>query len=294
MVYVCAPSADADSTNAVPPSIQQVVDDFSAIFGEPVGLPPRRECDHKIPLIPGAQPVNIHPYRHKPDHKDEIDARVEELLRQGVIQKSSSPFYSPVILVKKKDGTWRMCVDYRHLNALTTVGKFPVPVIEELLDELHGVVWSSKLDLRAGYHQIRLAEGEEYKTAFQTHSGHYEFKVVSFGLAGGPATFNGAMHTTLHPLLRHCVLLFFDDILVFSKTLEDHVNHLRQVFQLLQKDQWKVKLSKCEFGQRQLSYLGHVISEKGVATEPSKIQAVLNWATPSDVKGVRSFLGLAG
>lgn len=199
-----------------------------------------------------------------------------------------------MILVKKKDGTWRLCVDYRHLNALTSVAKFPVPVTEELLDELHGAVWFSKLDLRAGYHQIRLAEGEEYKTAFQTHSGHYEFKVVSFGLVGGPATFNGAMHTTLYPLLRHCVLLFFDDILDFSKTLEHHVKHLRQVFQLLQRDQWKVKLSKCEFGQKQLSYHGHVVSEKGVATEPSKIQAVSAWATPTDAKGVRSFLGLAG
>lgn len=294
MVYVCAATTEEDNPSAVPVSIQQVVDDFSAVFGEPVGLPPRRNCDHKIPLIPGAQPVNIRPYRHKPDHKDEIDAQIAELLRQGIIQKSSSPFSSLVILVKKKDGTWRLCVDYRHLNALTLISKFPVPVIEELLDELHGAVWFSKLDLRAGYHQIRLAEGEEYKTAFQTHSGHYEFKVVSFGLAGAPATFNGAMHTTLHPLLRYCVLLFFDDILVFSKTLEDHVSHLRHVFQLLLRDHWKVKLSKCAFGQRQLSYLGHVISDEGVATEPSKIQVVVDWATPSDVKGVRSFLGLAG
>lgn len=199
-----------------------------------------------------------------------------------------------MILVKKKDGTWRLCVDYRHLNALTVIAKYPVPVIEELLDELHGVVWFSKLDLRAGYHQIRLAEGEEYKTTFQTHEGHFEYKVVSFGLAGAPGTVNGAMHTTLHPLLRKCVLFFFDDILIFSKTLEEHVHHLRQVLELLKRDQWKVKDSKCEFGQRQLSYLGHVISEQGVATESSKVEAVAKWVTPTDVKGLRSFLGLAG
>ena len=156
-------------------------------------------------------------------------------------------------------------MDSRHLNALTRGSKFPVPVIEELLDELHGAQWFSKFELRAGYHQIRLAEGEQFKTAFQTHSGQNEFKVLSFGLAGGPGTLNGAMTETMDPLLRHCVLLFFDDILVFSKTWDDHVSHLRQVLELLRRDQWKVKRSKCDFGQQQLSYLGHVISSQGVA-----------------------------
>uniref|UniRef100_A0A8R7TUN7 Reverse transcriptase domain-containing protein n=1 Tax=Triticum urartu TaxID=4572 RepID=A0A8R7TUN7_TRIUA len=230
--------------------------------------------------MPGAQPVNIRPYRHKPEHKTEIERQVTELLRPGVIQRSHSSFSSPVILVKKKYGAWRLCIDYRHLNAMTRVSKFPVPVIEELLDELHGAKWFSKLDLRAGYHQIRLAEGEEFKTAFQTHSGHYEFKVLSFGLAGGPATFISVLTDTLQPLLRHCVLLFFDDILVFGRTWEEHVSHIRRVLELLRKDQWKVKRSKCEFGQQQLSYLGHVISARGVATEPSKIRVVQEWAIP--------------
>lgn len=211
-----------------------------------------------------------------------------------MIQRSSSPFASPVILVKKKDGTWRLCIDYRYLNALTHIAKFPIPVIEELLDELHGAVWFSKLDLRASYHQIRLAEGEEYKTAFQTHSGHFEFKVVSFGLAAGPATFNSAMSDTLHPVIHVCALVFFDGILVFSKTLEEHADHLRQVMQLLCRDQWFVKRSKCTFGQNQLSYLGHRISAQGVAMEPAKIRAVQDWITPTDAQGVRRFLGLAG
>lgn len=132
--------------------IQAVLMEFDDIFQEPTELPPRHACDHTIPLIPEAQPVNMRPYRHKPEHKNEIERQIAELLRQGVIQRSSSPFSSPVILVKKKDGSWRLCIDYRHLNFMTHIGKFPIPVIDELLDELHGAVWSYKLDLRAGYH----------------------------------------------------------------------------------------------------------------------------------------------
>lgn len=198
--------------------------------------------------MPGAVPVNIRSYRHKPELKTEIDRQVAELLASGVIQKSTSPFSSPTLLVKKKDGTWRLCTDYRQLNAMTTVTKFPVPVIEELLDELAGAQWFSKLDLRAGYHQIRMAEGEEFKTAFQTHSGHFEYRVMSFGLAGAPATFLGAMNDTFQPLLRKCVLVFFDDILVYSRTLDEHLLHLQQVLELLRRDQRQVKISKCAFG----------------------------------------------
>ncbi|KAM3348690.1 hypothetical protein ACQJBY_022133 [Aegilops geniculata] len=263
-------------------------------FEEPRGLPPRRACDHRIQLMEGAQPVNLRPYRHKPEMKTEIERQVKELLDAGLIQKSNSPFSSPVLLVKKKDGTWRLCVDYRHLNAMTIVNKYPVPIIDELLDELVGARWFSKLDLRAGYHQIRMAEGEEYKTAFTTHSGHWEWLVMAFGVAGGPATFNGSMHTTLHPLLRICVLVFFDDILVFSKTLKEHIEHVRQVLQLLRADQWRVKQSKCAFGQQHIAYLGHVINAAGVSTDPSKIDTIKNWPKPMNVNEVRSFLGLAG
>lgn len=131
---------------------------------------------------------------------------------------------------------------------MTTIAKFPVPVIEELLDELAGAQWFSKLDLRAGYHQIRMAAGEKFKTAFQTDAGHFEYRVMPFGLAGAPATFLGAMNATLQPLLRQCVLVFFDDILVYSRSLSDHVHHLGQVLELLRRDQWQVKRSKCAFG----------------------------------------------
>lgn len=193
------------SDSAIPPDILRVLEQFTEVFEEPRELPPRRACDHRIPLIVGAQPVNQRPYRHKPELKDEIERQVQELLNVGIIQCSSSPFSSPALLVKKKDGTWRLCVDYRRLNSMTVISKYPIPIIDELLDELRGAKWFSKLDLRAGYHQIRLAEGEEYKTTFQTHTGHWEFRVMSFGLAAGPVTFLGAMSTTLQPLLRVCV-----------------------------------------------------------------------------------------
>jgi hypothetical protein len=158
-----------------------------------------------------------------------------------VIQESTSAFSSPAILVLKKDLTWWVCIDYRRLNALTVPRKFPLPVIDELIDELTGADWFSKLDLHAGYHQMRLASGEEYKTTFHTHSGQYEYRVMSFGLSGAPATFQGAMNGTLHPVLHKFALVFFDDILVYSKTIEDHLEHLSAVLALLRKDQWQVK-----------------------------------------------------
>lgn len=213
------------------------------------------------------------------------------MLQTGLIQPSSSAFSSPVLLVKKKDGSWCFCVDYQMLNALTVKSKFPIPVIDELLDELSGACWFSSLDLRAGFNQIRLAPGEEHKTAFQTHWGHFEFTVMAFGLTGAPNTFQCAMNTSLRPLLRKCVLVFFDDILVYSRSFEDHLQHLQQVFQLLHKDQWQIKLYKCTFAQQRIAYLGHVISPSGVSTDPNKVAAIEQWITPKNVKELHSFLG---
>lgn len=169
---------------------------------------------------------------------------------------------------------------------MTVISKYPVPIIDELLDELAGAKWFSKLDLRAGYHQIRLAPGEEFKTAFQTHSGHWEYMVMPFGLAGAPATFLGAMNSTLRPLLRKCVVVFFDDILVYNSNLPDHVCHLTAILELLRRDNWHAKLSKCSFGQQYIAYLGHVIDQHGVSSDPSKIAKVANWPTPQNNKDV--------
>jgi hypothetical protein len=187
-------------------------------FQEPADLPPQRSFDHSIPLIPGAVPIQKKPYRYAPSQKDELERQIKDMLDRGVIQPSTSPYASPVILVKKKDGGWRMCVDYRYLNELTVKNRYPLPIVDELLDELHGTRWFTKLDLRSGYHQIRLLPGEEYKTAFKTHHGHWEFKVMPFGLTNAPGTFQKAMNLLFAPLLRKGVLIFMDDILVYQRT----------------------------------------------------------------------------
>jgi hypothetical protein len=270
------------------------LDEFSDVFQPPDSLPPSRACNHAIPLIPGAQPFYIRPYRYPPALKDEIERQVKEMLSQGLIQPSTSLFSSPVLLVKKKDDSYRFCVDFRKLNSLTVKSKYLVPVIDQLLDELHQASWFSKLDLRASFHQILLQQGDEHKTTFQTHSGHYEFRAMAFGLTGAPGTFQGAMNATLAPGLRKFVIMFFDDILVYSTSLEEHLDHLRQVLQWLRQDQWKLKMSKCSFAQRSISYLGHVLSVDGVATDPSKVQAILDCPVPTTVRQLRGFLGLAG
>jgi hypothetical protein len=196
--------------------------------------------------------------------------------------------------VRKKDNTWRIVVDYRHLNALTIKSKYHVPIIDELLDELVGSSCFSKLDLRAGYHQIRLAPGEEYKTTFQTHHGQFEFTMMAFGLIGAPATFLSAMNDTLKDFLRKFVLVFFDDILIYSKNYQEHIQHIALVLKRLQDHHWQVKKSKCAFAQQTIAYLGHLISAAGVSTDPEKIHTIREWPVPTTAKELRSFLGLSG
>jgi len=256
--------------------------------------PPRRHIKHSIPLIAGAQPFRLRPYRYNPSQKDEIEKQVQVLLDNGLIRESTSSFASPVLLVKKKTGDWRMCMDYRKLNALTIQNKYPLPVIDEILDELTGAQWFTSLDMTAGYHQILMNEDDQFKTAFQTHNGHFEYTVMPYGVTGGPATFQQTMNYILAPLLRKGVVVFIDDILIYSNTWSDHLAILQQVFDLFTEHQIKIKLSKCSFAQQELKYLGHVISSQGVATDPKKIQDIQHWPVPTNVKEVRSFLGLAG
>jgi hypothetical protein len=245
----------------IPEDIAALLAEFPFVFEVPHSLPPKRACDHAIPLISGATPVNIRAYRYPPNLKDEIERQVNTMLEQGLIQPSKLPFSSPVLLVRK-DGSWQFCVDYRYLNAMIVKSVYPVLVFDQLVDELGAAAWFLVLDLHSGYHQIRLQPSEEYKTAFSTHAGHFEFCVVPFGATGAPITFQGAMNVTLAPVLRRCAIVFFDDILVFSSSYSEHVQHLRQVLGLLAMDQWVIKLKKCKFGKQKIHYLGHIHSAR--------------------------------
>lgn len=209
--------------------------------------------DHAIPLLPNSIPVNSRPYRYSA-HKDEIEKQVQELLTSGLITPSTKPFAWPMLLVQKKDGSWRFCVDYRKLNSMIVKNKFPLLVINEILDELYGAKYFTTLDMKADYHQVRMRSEDEYKIAFKTHQGHYQFKVMPFGLTNAPTTFQCLMNTILQPHLRKCVLMFLDDILVYTQDLQSHITHLKSVLTLLRNNSFYLKLSKCTFAQEQLKY----------------------------------------
>lgn len=222
VVVLCSVSSATQDAQELP-EIAALLEEFQVVFAEPKTLPQHRSWDHRIPLLPGAKPVNIRPYRYTPEQKNEIEAQIKEMLQQVLIIPSVSPFSSPVLLVKKKDQTWRFCVDFRHLNAITMKGNCSLPIIDELLDELAGSKWFSKLDLREGYHQIRLVEEDEEKTTFRTHVGHFQFRVMPYGLTFAPNTFQTAVTIVLGSLMRKGVLAFMDDILVHTATYQEHL-----------------------------------------------------------------------
>ena len=218
------------------------------MFETPKGLPPICDHDQAINLILGIVPPNIRPYRFPYVQKREIERMIAEMLEAGIIQLSEISFYALVVLVHKNDGSWHMCLDYRELNKLTIKDKFPIHVIDELLDELHGAIYFTKLDVRSGYHQIRMKTENIPKTVFQTHEGHYEFLVMPFGVTNVPSTSQWVMNSIFKPLLRKFVLLIFDDKLIYSRSWKDHVQHVDKVLELLEEKQLYEKTSKYFFG----------------------------------------------
>lgn len=266
IAHICLLQADGGIEEAGdnPHDLKEVLIEFADVFQKPKDLPPVRSHDHCIPLKTGTEPPNIRPYKYPYFQKSEIERQVKDMLYSGIIRPSVSPYSSPVLLVKK-DGTWRMCVDYRALNNATIKDKFPIAMIDELFDELCGAKYFSKLDLRSGYHQIRVNPLDIDKTAFRTHDGHYEFLVMSFGLTNAPSTFQSLMNEVFRPYLWKFILVFFDDILIYSQTGKEHLQHLSTTLQLLRQNHLYAKMSKCVFGKDEVEYLRHLVSAKGVS-----------------------------
>ncbi|GJX90963.1 putative reverse transcriptase domain-containing protein [Tanacetum coccineum] len=277
-----------------------VVRDFPEVFPEDLpGLPPTRQVEFHIELIPGAAPVARAPYRLAPAEMKELAEQLKELSDKGFIRPSSSPWGAPILFVKKKDGSFRMCIDYRELNKLTVKNRYPLPRIDDLFDQLQGSSIYSKIDLRSGYHQLRVREEDIPKTAFRTRYGHYEFQVMPFGLTNAPAVFMDLMNRVCKPYLDKFVIVFIDDILIYSRDEKEHEEHLKTILELLKKEELYAKFSKCEFWIHTVKFLGHVIDSSGIHVDPTKIEAVKNWAsptTPSEIQNsfeIRQFLGLA-
>ncbi|GJY08814.1 putative reverse transcriptase domain-containing protein [Tanacetum coccineum] len=272
-----------------------IVQDFPEVFLEDFpGLPLARPVEFQIDLIPGAAPVARAPYRLAPSEIKELSEQLQELSDKGFIRPSSSPWGAPVLFVKKKDGSFRMCIDYRELNKLTVKNRYPLPRIDDLFDQLQGSSIYSKIDLRSGYHQLRVREQDIPKTAFRTRYGHYEFQVMPFGLTNAPAVFMDLMNRVCKPYLDKFVIVFIDDILIYSKDEKEHEEHLKAILELLKKEQLYAKFSKCEFWIPKVQFLGHVIDSRGIHVDPAKIESIKDWASPKTPTEIRQFLGLAG
>ncbi|GBG59358.1 hypothetical protein CBR_g38386 [Chara braunii] len=281
----------ADLEPAVRDLIREYHDVFPSLFSY-AGIPPMRDVEHSIQLVPDYCVHHQAPYRLSILEVTELKRQLEELLRLGFIKPSNSPWGAPVLFARKADGTLRLCIDYRGLNRYTVKNNYPMPLSDELFDRLAGNRFFTKIDLRSGYHQIRVAAADQPKTAFRSRFGYYEFTVMPFGLTNAPATFQRAMNDIFRDILEQYVLVYLDDILVYSRTLEEHLRHLRGVLDRLRRHGFYAKLSKCRFAQHKVDFLGHYVSNQGFHMDDAKITAIAEWPAPTSAKQLRSFLGL--
>jgi len=273
--------------------VVSVVHEFEDVFLDEVpGLPPSREVKFSIDLVPGTGPILMAPYRMALAELVELKKQIKELMEKQFIRPSTSPWGAPVLLVKKKDGSSRLCVDYRQLNKMTIKNKYPLTRIDDLMDQLHGSSVFSKIDLRSGYHQILVKADDVQKTTFRSRYGHYEYVVMPFGMTNASAVFMNYMNMIFRPFLDKFVVVFIDDILIYSRTQEEHAEHLRLVLGVLREKQLYAKLSKCEFWMDEVQFLGHVISAQEIAVDPTKVEAVVKWESPKSATEIRSFVGL--
>jgi hypothetical protein len=273
----------------------QVVCEYADVFPNDLpGMPPDRDIEFAIELQPRTTPISKRPYGMPPAELVELKKQLQELLDKGFICPSTSPWGCPALFVKKKDESLRLCIDYRPLNAVTIKNKYLLPRIYVLFDQSVGAKVFSKIDLHSGYHQIKIRASDILKTAFSTRYGLYEYLVMSFGLTNAPAYFMYLMNSVFMPELDKFVVVFIDDILVYSKNEEEHAGHLHVVLQRLREHRLYAKLSKCDFWLKEIKLLGHTISQAGIAVDPDKVQEVMNLKPPTTVRQIRSFLGLAG
>ncbi|GBG62047.1 hypothetical protein CBR_g28523 [Chara braunii] len=281
-----------EKDSSTDPTIAKLPEEFKDLTESPTGVV-WRLIQHRIEIEPGSRTPKGAVYRMSPKELEELRKQLDELLEKGWIRPSSSPFGAPVLFVPKKEGELRMCIDYRGLNAITVKNAEPLPRIDDLLDRVQGCKYFSKIDLKSGYHQLEVHSDDQYKTAFRTRYGHYEFIVMPFGLANAPTTFQRCMNDLFRPWLDKFVVVYLDDIIVFSKTLQEHQGHLRQVLGKLREANFKINAKKCELAKTQVVYLGRVLDGDGIKPEDSKIAAIRDWPTPRTLTKLRSFLGLA-
>jgi hypothetical protein len=290
---VATSMASTQSLSLQQKQVDGIVEEYRDIFSSPTGVPTHCQVKHPIDLTPDTPLPNGPVYHRSLMENDEIRHQIQELLQKGHIRPNSSPCGSPIVLVQKKDGTWRLCIDYRALNKITVRNRYPIPRIDDLLDQLKGEKFFNKIDLKSGYHQVPIEPTDVWKTTFKSKEGLFEWLVMPFGLTNAPTTFMRLMDDVLRPFTNSFVVVYLDDILIFNRTWEEHMRHIQQVLSTLRQHKLYANLEKCSFGMNKVQYLGYIVDEHGVHVDPAKIQVIRDWPAPTTLTELQSFLGLA-